>query len=147
MREKFQYNQTQEYLKLLYSLKRDVKLWDSLTYEAQEAFIERIDIAKKRMDALIFEQRKALVSNRRRKKKSERGRKPLTLTSAMADLSKDGIDRPKYEGLIRTRTVPKRRTEIIGAPCGPPGINLNPNNLKVILTEEEKNIFPNSCEG
>jgi len=90
------------------------------------------------MDDLIIEQRRALVASRRRNKKSDRDRKPLTLTSAMHDLSKDGIDRPVYEGLVRSKAMPRRRTEIIGPPCGPPGINLNPDNLPVILTEEEK---------
>ncbi|CAI2383677.1 unnamed protein product [Moneuplotes crassus] len=138
MRDKFQYNQTQEYLKLLHLLKKNIKLWDSLTFDTQEAFVKRIDAARKRMDILVLEQRRALVSGRRRRKKSERGRKPLTLTNAMIDLSKDGIDRPVYEGLIQAKTIPPKRTEIIGPPCGPPGVNLNPDNLPIILTEEEK---------
>ena len=90
------------------------------------------------MDDLVTEQRRALQISRRRKKKSEKDRKPLTLTGAMIDLSKDGIDKPVYEGLIKAKAIPKKRSEIIGPPCGPPGINLNPDNLPVILTEEEK---------
>ena len=90
------------------------------------------------MDDLVIEQRRALQIARRRKKKSEKDRKPLTLTGAMIDLSKDGIDKPVYEGLIKPKAIPKKRGEIIGPPCGPPGINLNPDNLPVILTEEEK---------
>ena len=42
MRERFGYAQVQEYLKLLCQLKKNTKLWDSLTYDTQEAFITRI---------------------------------------------------------------------------------------------------------
>jgi len=41
-RERYLYNQLQEYLKLLNQLKRNSKLWDSLTAETQEAFVTRI---------------------------------------------------------------------------------------------------------
>ncbi|CAI2385112.1 unnamed protein product [Moneuplotes crassus] len=102
-RSNFIFCQLQEYKCMLMQMKRNPKIWDSLSFESQEDFIKRISESTRKMDELVEKQKQARRTARGRAMRKRRGliRQEGKLSGAMYNLHKDGVNNIVYEGLFR----------------------------------------------